>query len=72
MPDAFLVDPIELTDAELDAIAGGQITQEGLVAVNVSDIEIAVPVNAAVAVGLLNQRPVTADITRPGRINFGD
>jgi hypothetical protein len=57
----------ELTDAELDAVTGGQ-PQEGLVNVNVSDINLAVPVQAAVAAGLLNQGPVDATVRRPGRI----
>ena len=56
----------ELNDAEIDAVGGGQ--QEGLVNVNVSDINLNVPVQVAAAVGLLNQQPVTSTTARPGRV----
>ena len=40
-----LVAPVELTDAELDAVAAGAGQANGLIAVNVSDISVALQNN---------------------------
>lgn len=70
MNDIYLSAPVELTAAELDAVAGGQ--QSGLVNVDVGNVQVAVPVTAAVDVVanvLGRQLAVTdTDATAPGRI----
>ena len=39
----YPIEPVELTDAELDAVAGGAANrQEGVVNVNVQEVEVAV------------------------------
>ena len=47
--------PVELTDAELDAVVGGLINVAVVDAVDIEDnqVNVAVPVNAAVAAGIL-------------------
>ena len=62
---------VELTDAELDAVAAGQLI--GIAVVDAVDIEdnevaVAVPVNASVAAGVLGNAASGALQTRPGRI----
>jgi hypothetical protein len=59
----------ELTDYELDLVAGGQGRQDGLVNLNVSHVAVAIPVNAAVAAGVLYTSPVAAGVNRPGAVN---
>jgi hypothetical protein len=52
----LLVRPVELTDAELDAVAGGQLFNLALGnLVNIQDVNIgvAVPISAAVAIAVL-------------------
>ena len=45
MSDAFLVAPVELTDAELDAVTGGAPSKGGLVnVVDIRDVKVALPV----------------------------
>ncbi|MCW8087354.1 hypothetical protein [Sabulicella glaciei] len=70
MSEDRLAAPMELTAAELDAVAGGLIN---VVAVDVVDIEnnnvaVAIPVNAAVAIGVLGGAVAGAAQGRPGRI----
>jgi hypothetical protein len=48
MSERMIVAPADLTDAEIDAVAGGQ--QEGLVNIDVGNVQVAVPVTAAVDV----------------------
>jgi hypothetical protein len=73
MSNSRITAPVALTDAELDAVAGG-LVNVGVVAVDVVDINnndvlnnndvvVAVPVNAAVAV-----LGVATAAQRPGRI----
>jgi hypothetical protein len=61
-----LSDLKELTDY---LVAGGQGRQDGLVNLTVSHVAVAIPVNAAVAAGVLNTSPVAAGVTRPGAVN---
>ena len=61
--------PVELTDAELDAVAGGaliNVVAVDVVDINNNDVDVAIPVNAAVAVAVLGQAAAVA--TQPGRI----
>ena len=70
MSDAHFMAPVELTGAELDAVAGGQ--QSGLVNVDVGNVQVAVPVTAAVdlAANVLGRQLKVGDTTAtaPGRI----
>ena len=71
--------PQEMSDAQMDQVAAGIANFGNLVAVDVSnvlnnnDVQVAVPVNAAVAVGavgiLSRQTGVLTDATSPGRLN---
>ena len=56
----MLTSPVELTDAELDMIAGGlpPVAQEGLVNANVQVEDVCVPVNVQV---LAENNPITFD-----------
>ncbi len=68
MADTKIAVPIELTDAELDAVAAGALID--VVAVDVVDVEnnnvaVSVPVNAAVAAF---DSQAVATQGRPGRI----
>jgi hypothetical protein len=61
--------PVELTDAELDAVTGGaliNVVAVDVVDINNNDVDVAIPVNAAVAVAVLGQAAAVA--TQPGRI----
>jgi hypothetical protein len=52
----LLIRPVELTDAELDAVAGGQLLNLAFGnLVNIQDVNlaVAVPISAAVAVAVL-------------------
>jgi hypothetical protein len=62
------VSPItELTGSELDAVAGGALINVfDVVDVNNNNVQVAIPVNAAVAVAVLGGAIATA--TQPGRI----
>ena len=74
MADKLLA-PIELTDSELDHVAAGQL-QSGLINVFANDVlshnnvQVAVPVNAAVAASVLSGGGALAfvDQTSPGVI----
>jgi hypothetical protein len=48
MSDVYPMAPVQLTDVELDAVAGGQPDQSGLV--NVGNVGVAIPVTASVGV----------------------
>jgi hypothetical protein len=63
---AFAADPLPLTDAQMDAVRAGQPNQ-GLVVVDIEDNNVAVPVNAGVAVNVLGG-PTGVVATQPGRI----
>lgn len=75
--DASLPPPTEMSDAQMDKVAAGIANFNNLVAVDVNnvlsnnDVQVAVPVNAAVAVGavgiLSRQTGILADATAPGR-----
>jgi hypothetical protein len=61
--------PVELTDVELDAVAAGaliNVVAVDVVDINNNDVDVAIPVNAAVAVAVLGQSAAVA--TQPGRI----
>jgi hypothetical protein len=58
---------VELNDAELDAVAAGALINAVLVdVVDVQDVNVAVPVNAAVAAGILGTAGAAA-FQQPGR-----
>jgi hypothetical protein len=59
MSDYAMTCPMELSDVELDVVAGGDPL------INVSDINVAVPVNAAVAASVLGG-PAVATATFTG------
>jgi len=71
MIDSYLSAPIELTDAELDAVAGGLVTVVDVIDIDRTNVSVAVPVAAAVAVlggaaaGNFINNPQTA--SGPGR-----
>jgi hypothetical protein len=44
MSEKIFVEPVELSDAELDYVSGGKNDQEGLV--NVNDVEVNVAIQA--------------------------
>ena len=69
MSDTNYLVPIDLTDAEIDAVSGGQ-PQQGLVNVNVEDTNVflAVPVAAAVNANVLGTQEGIAQQARAGRI----
>ena len=61
---------IELTGAELDAVAAGALINAVLVDVvdvNNNDVNGAIPVNAAVAIAALGGAAGAAALQRPGR-----
>ncbi len=70
--------PAEMSDAQMDKVAAGIANFNNLVAVDVNnvlsnnDVQVAVPVNAAVAVGavgiLSRQTGILTDATAPGRV----
>ena len=59
----------DLTDTEIDAVAGGQQTQFGLINVGVSDVNVAAPITAQAAVNALGIQGVAQGITNPGNVN---
>lgn len=69
----------EMSDAQMDRVAAGIANFNNLVALDVSnvlnnnDVQVAVPVNAAVAVGavgiLSRQTGILTDASAPGRLN---
>lgn len=71
--------PQEMSDAQMDRVAAGIANFGNLVAIDVNnvlnnnDVQVAVPVNAAVAVGavgiLSRQTGILTDATAPGRLN---
>ena len=68
MSGTYLMTPVELTDAELDAVTGGLVTVVAfdVVDVNNNDVDVAIPVNAAAAVAVLGES--TAVATQLGRV----
>lgn len=70
--------PQEMSDAQMDRVAAGIANFGNLVALDVNnvlnnnDVQVAVPVNAAVAVGavgiLSRQTGILTDATSPGRV----
>ncbi len=71
--------PLEMSDAQMDSVAGGIANFNNLVAIDVNtvlnnnDVQGAVPVNAAVAVGavgiLSRQTGILTEAAAPGRLN---
>ncbi len=69
--------PAEMSDAQMDKVAAGIANFNNLVAIDVNnlvnnnDVQVAVPVNAAVAVGavgiLSRQTGILTDAAAPGR-----
>ena len=70
MTDNHLMAPVELTDAELDAVAGGLVTVIAPVEIEDNQVQVAVPVNAgtAIAAGILGIAGAGAVATQPGRV----
>jgi hypothetical protein len=74
MSNVALNAPTELTDAELDVVAGGLVTvvATDLIEINNNDVEVAIPIAAGVGVlgagvaGNITRQTVGGD-TRPGR-----
>ncbi len=71
--------PLEMSDAQMDSVAAGIANFNNLVAIDVNnvasgnDVQVAVPVNAAVAVGaigiLSRQTGILTEASAPGRFN---
>lgn len=71
--------PLEMSDAQMDSVAAGIANFNNLVAIDVNnvlsgnDVQVAVPVNAAVAVGavgiLSRQTGILTEAASPGRTN---
>ena len=60
---------VEMSDAQMDKVVGGALVNAILVDVvdvNNNDVQVAVPVNAAVAAGILGNAGAIA-VQRPGR-----
>ncbi len=78
-PPVMKAAPQEMSDAQMDRVAAGIANFGNLVALDVSnvlnnnDVQVAVPVNAAVAVGavgiLSRQAGILTEATAPGRLN---
>ena len=76
---AVMKAPQEMSDAQMDRVAAGIANFGNLVAIDVNnvlnnnDVQVAVPVNAAVAVGavgiLSRQTGILTEATAPGRLN---
>jgi hypothetical protein len=75
-----LAEPVQMTDAQLDNVAGGALVAAGnlislqdVVDVNNNNINVAVPVTAAVAanVGVLSGPQVAAARSGDARARFG-
>ena len=59
--------PVQMTDAQMDNVVGGALINAVLVdVVDVRNVQVAVPVNAAVAVGILGAAGAAA-LQQPGR-----
>lgn len=61
--------PVKMTEAQLDKVAGGALINAVLVDVvdvNNNNVQVAIPVNAAVAVGILGAAGAAA-LQQPGR-----
>jgi len=61
--------PVEMTDAQMDNVTGGALINAVLVDVvdvNNNNVQVAIPVNAAVAIGILGAAG-SAALQRPGR-----
>jgi hypothetical protein len=62
--------PVEMTDAQMDNVTGGALINAVLVDVvdvNNNNVQVAIPVNAAVAIGVLGGPVGAAALQRPGR-----
>ncbi len=78
VPVQTIKPPQEMSDAQMDRVAAGIANFNNLVAVDVNnvannnDVQVAVPVNAAVAVGavgiLSRQTGILTDAASPGRL----
>ena len=61
--------PVQMTDAQMDKVSGGALINAVLVDVvdvNNNNVQVAVPVNASVAVGILGAAGAAA-LQQPGR-----
>ena len=61
--------PVEMTDAQMDNVTGGALINAILVDVvdvNNNNVQVAIPVNAAVAIGILGAAG-SAALQQPGR-----
>lgn len=60
--------PVPLTEAQMDNVTGGALINAVVVdVVDVRNVQVAVPVNAAVAVGILGAAGAAA-LQQPGRV----
>jgi hypothetical protein len=69
---AFAKKPVKMTEKQMDQVTAGALINAVLVDVvdvNNNNVAVAIPVNAAVAIGVLTGAPVGAgSLQRPGRI----
>ena len=66
---AALAKPVQMTEAQMDNVAGGALITAVLVDVvdvNNNNVQVAIPVNASVAIGILGAAG-SAALQRPGR-----
>jgi len=66
---AFAKQPVKMTDQQMDQVTAGALINAVLVDVvdvNNNDVQVAIPVNAAVAVGILGAAGAAA-VQQPGR-----
>lgn len=60
--------PVPLTEAQMDNVTGGALINAVVVdVVDVRNVQVAVPVNAAVAIGILGAAGAAA-LQQPGRV----
>jgi hypothetical protein len=74
---AFAKEPVRMTEQKMDQVTAGALVNVGIVAVDLVDITnvannnkvaVAIPVNAAAAIGVLGTA-VSGAVQHPGRIN---
>jgi hypothetical protein len=65
-PEQQSIGPVQMTEAELDNVTAGLIDVYVIDVLNNNQVQVAVPVNAAVAAGVLGNA-VAGAVQRPGR-----
>ena len=69
---ASIAAPVEMTDQQMDQVTAGaliNVVAVDVVDVNNNDVAVSIPVNAAVAIGVLGGALSGAAQGRPGRIS---